>query len=446
MAEWYYKIAEQVVGPLSADQLKALADGGRLAPGDPIAKSPDGPWVAASRVKGLFEVAAVDDEPAEAPTPSGTAAEQVPPAASPEISPGQASSKEPPVPQPPVVMSSQTPPPQQPAPNAPPVVESSPGGGLGIQTEAVTATQRFQKKKREEKPKEPLTKKQKNARLVKWLAIAIVAGIVVLVSIPYLRSLTRPAPEVVAEKNPIPEDVNLAGAEDSLEGSFNTASRTPRSRPASTEPTGETTSSADSSLDAMEQVFEKRGAGKVVAKPVRVVLDRPLMTKPDGNAAARPSNRLLLVEMELNTDRGNDSARFHGWAKFADDVSLTDNQGVEYAVRTPRRFGNRFVDGQCHEMVFLSADKPVTDVIVFAWPEDEAPSLPSTSEEELKLRLPKNAYGEEGELLFAIPLSQIDVTEEALKEPPAKPEEMPATSDNVMEDDGGPIKIPGLMN
>lgn len=441
MADWYYKIAEQVVGPLSAEQLKTLAEGGRLAPGDPVAKSPKGPWVTASRVKGLFEVAAVDDEPEEEAASSTPVAEQVPPAVAREE---DRSVEAPPIPQPPVVVPAQTPsqaPPQQ----APPV-ESAPSpvatGGFAIQTEEVVTTQRFQKKKRAKKPKEPLTKKQKNARLVKWLAVGIVVGIVVLASLPYLRNLTRSTPESEAAKDPIAADVDLGGADDRIQSSFDASSRAAPSRPSSpavaTAPTA-----ADNPPKANEQVFQAPARpGNVQAKPVRVVLDRPLMTNAEGNPA-RPLHRFLLVKMELSTRSRDVSSRFRGWLDYADDISLTDDRGVEYLVRTPKDFeGGQFIDGQCREMVFVSADEPATDVIMFSWPEG-APDLPSASEEELKLRLPKAAYGEQGELLFAIPLSQIDVTEEALKKPPNR---KPGTSDNVEEDDGGPIRIPGLMN
>jgi hypothetical protein len=442
MADWYYKIAEQVVGPLSAEQLKTLADGGRLAPGDPVAKSPKGPWATASRVKGLFEVAAVDDEPEEEATSSGAVAEQVPPAVA---------TKEPPIPQPPVVRSTQAPsqaPPQQAAPveSAPSVGQAPATGGFAIQTEEVATTQRFQKKKRTKKPKEPLTKKQKNARLVKWLAVGIVGGIVVLLSLPYLRNLTRSTPESEVAKDPIAADVDLGSKPDreidSLEGSFGPSSTAPRSR--SSQVSGNTARSVDESpSETVTQAFQASArAGDIQAKPVRVVLDRPLMTNAEGNPA-RPSSLFLLVEMELSTKSRGVSSRFRGWRNYADEISLTDDRGVEYLVRTPEDFdGVYFVDGQCREMVFVSADESTTDVIVFAWPEG-APVLPSASQEELKLRLPKAAYGEQGELLFAIPLSEIDVTEDALKKPRNR---KPGTSDNVEEDDGGPIRIPGLMN
>ena len=447
MAQWYYKIAEQVVGPLSAEQLKALADGGRLAPGDPVARSSEGPWVAASRIKGLFEVAAIDDEPAvESPPPQG----QEPPAVSGEQKPVEG----PPILQPPVVARPQaaaSAPPQQSgaAGNAPPVVESRPAGGFAIHTEEPASSERFQKKRgkktRTKEPKAPLTKKEKNFRLVKWLAIAIVVGIAVLASIPFLRNLTRSAPEAEAAKEAIVADVDLAAAGDVLDGPFEMAPPAARSRP--TTPAGVAEPAAGDVMESMAQVFEaKRPANAVEVKLIRVTLDRPRMTKSDGSGAARPSNRFLLVEIELTAKGDGPSTRFRGWVNHEDEISLTDDRGVEYGVRTPKWFHGMFVDGQCREPVFLSAEAPTTDVIVFSWP-DEAPELPSTSEEVLKLRLPKAAYGEEGEFRRAIPLSQIEVTENALEKPSKGPPEMkPGTSDNMEEDNDGPIRIPGLMD
>ena len=441
MADWYTKIAEQVVGPLSADQLKVLADGGRLTPDDPVARSKEGPWVSAARVKGLFEVAAIDDEPeASAPQP---VAQQSPP--KPPVEP-------PPIPQPPNVMqarvSAQSSPPQpaiEPLAEAvPPAAAPGPVGGFAIQTEEVAATERFQKKKRVKKPKEPLTKKQKNARLVKWLAVAIVAGIVVFASIPVLRKLTRSAPETAPAKDPVAADVDLAATGSSLEDAFGTASHAVPQRPASRTSKAAQDSASDRQAKATEETVTAPAAtGGVDVEPTRVVIDRPLMTSADGRTA-RPSNRFLLVEFELRSKTPDASPRFRGWLSYANEISLTDDRGVEYKIRTPQHFSGMFIDGQCRETTFLSAEKPTTDVIVFSWPEDEAPELPSASEETLKLRLPKSAYGEEGELRIAIPLSEIDVTEEALEKARGKPAEGGPTSDNVGEGDER-IPIPGLQ-
>lgn len=52
--DWYCRIAGQVIGPFSAAQLRALADEGRLSPGDPLRQGVSGVWVPAASVKGLF--------------------------------------------------------------------------------------------------------------------------------------------------------------------------------------------------------------------------------------------------------------------------------------------------------------------------------------------------------------------------------------------------------
>jgi hypothetical protein len=246
MPEWYTQVAEQVVGPLSDEQLKALADAGRLAPNDPIAQSPQGPWTEASRVKGLFSPA--------------------PPAVEPPVAKPQ---QEPPVPQPPVVSPApQAPPatpaaPPTPAPPtpAPPVASAPPAaappatGGIGIQTEQYAATERFQKK-RVKKQREPLTKKQKNARLVKWLAVATVLGGVLLLSIPYLRNVTR---EVTKPKAPPPPaapaaDLDIGSTTPSMEdvfGSADVAEASPTG-PAAASTDVLKTPAADSGADAVD--------------------------------------------------------------------------------------------------------------------------------------------------------------------------------------------------
>jgi hypothetical protein len=66
---WYVERAgEQPVGPLSAAQLKRLADEGKLKPTDRVRRD-EGAWVAASSVKGLFTPAASQPAPPPEPLP-----------------------------------------------------------------------------------------------------------------------------------------------------------------------------------------------------------------------------------------------------------------------------------------------------------------------------------------------------------------------------------------
>ena len=59
-SEWFCQIAGTELGPLSAQQVKAMVVEGRLHPDDVIRRGADGAWLPASRVKGLFPA----DEPA----------------------------------------------------------------------------------------------------------------------------------------------------------------------------------------------------------------------------------------------------------------------------------------------------------------------------------------------------------------------------------------------
>jgi hypothetical protein len=54
-AEWYCRIMSDEWGPMSADELIAVARWGRLTRDDVVRKGPDGEWVRAENVEGLFE-------------------------------------------------------------------------------------------------------------------------------------------------------------------------------------------------------------------------------------------------------------------------------------------------------------------------------------------------------------------------------------------------------
>ncbi len=52
--QWYYARNEQQFGPISASELKRLADTGRLAPEDLLWREGMESWAAASNLRGLF--------------------------------------------------------------------------------------------------------------------------------------------------------------------------------------------------------------------------------------------------------------------------------------------------------------------------------------------------------------------------------------------------------
>jgi len=58
MTEWYYQIMGGVFGPLSWEQLKERVRSGEIEHETEVAEGPDGPWIAASHVAGLFALLA----------------------------------------------------------------------------------------------------------------------------------------------------------------------------------------------------------------------------------------------------------------------------------------------------------------------------------------------------------------------------------------------------
>jgi hypothetical protein len=58
-AEWFYKLLDDEIGPVSARELLSLAQNGTLHTSTEVRKGQKGKWVAAQRVKGLFAVAGI---------------------------------------------------------------------------------------------------------------------------------------------------------------------------------------------------------------------------------------------------------------------------------------------------------------------------------------------------------------------------------------------------
>lgn len=65
--EWFVVVADKKRGPLTFSQLQELAERGAITRESQVSRGPEGPWVAASRVKGLFAAPAADPEPVTPP-------------------------------------------------------------------------------------------------------------------------------------------------------------------------------------------------------------------------------------------------------------------------------------------------------------------------------------------------------------------------------------------
>jgi len=69
MGEWYYQIMGEVIGPVSAMELKERAASGQIEQGTLVRKGESGDWVAAGRVKGLFDRPTEKQHSVKPPTP-----------------------------------------------------------------------------------------------------------------------------------------------------------------------------------------------------------------------------------------------------------------------------------------------------------------------------------------------------------------------------------------
>jgi len=53
-SQWFYQLMGEQIGPVSSTELRNLAQRGMISTETQIANAPNGPWVPAARVKGLF--------------------------------------------------------------------------------------------------------------------------------------------------------------------------------------------------------------------------------------------------------------------------------------------------------------------------------------------------------------------------------------------------------
>ncbi len=78
-SEWYYRMEDQTLGPLSSRQLRSLAQTGAVEQDTFVWKQGLAKWVAASRIKGLIETLAPQPVPVKpTPAPAAVVRESVP--------------------------------------------------------------------------------------------------------------------------------------------------------------------------------------------------------------------------------------------------------------------------------------------------------------------------------------------------------------------------------
>ena len=65
--EWYYSKNDEKIGPISSNDLKQLANSGKLKPSDLVWKQDWSEWKPAKNIKGLFAVASAPPATRQAP-------------------------------------------------------------------------------------------------------------------------------------------------------------------------------------------------------------------------------------------------------------------------------------------------------------------------------------------------------------------------------------------
>ncbi len=398
-ADWYCKIAGAELGPLSSQQLRALAADGRLRVDDEVCQG-QGKWVPAGRVKGLLKDPSAEVLVArpleEDGAPIANKAAQVrSKQASAEAVPKAKSVPKPP--EPPIAtvpiakaatvasVNSATPvgaAVPKAAPAQSPFNFTGPEGHAGASSKGRSpAFPHADAAKQRQKRRKTLLL----ASIGGLIGLAIV-GVVLVVANPFGLGSdddSGPSAELLAAQQFEEEKLTgdpLADIDPEISGDV-----APKTGDAAT---------GEKWLDATK---EKAAAGPVNIRVVSVRVDKPRILRSTGRAAA-PKEDCLIVTLELvNTDPQKKIVHA-GWSRAPamQRVALNDNHGNPYKLEN---FRSGTVEGQQSESASLYADDPVSDVLVFERPVDAA--------EYLRLELPASAVGQPGVLRFQIPKKMI---------------------------------------
>ncbi|MDY0168349.1 MAG: DUF4339 domain-containing protein [Thermoguttaceae bacterium] len=391
-ADWYCRIAGAELGPLSSQQLRALATDGRLRADDEVCQGKGGKWVQANRVKGLLTssssevlVARPLDEESE-PGAAKPAKSRSKPVA------GGAVPKAKTAPQPPEAPRTAVPvakvavagsAPAAAAPAQSPFIFTEPGAEQGKSSTGKSGPL---------SPADVAKHRQKQRKRLLIGSIGAVGGVLVLLVVVWLAYplLTGSGDETAqgsSSEEPVEEGELGSDLDTGLDDLLGEGER-------------RTEGPADAGADGQRWLDASKDSAKAGAVNVRVVsvqIGKPRLKSATGQSKL-PKEDLLIVTLELtNTDPAKKVVH-SGWAgraAAAHEVSLVDNHGNPYKSKS---FTGAMIDGQQSD-TSLYADEPVLDVLVFERPVDAA--------KHLRLTLPASAVNHEGMLRFEIPKNMI---------------------------------------
>ena len=395
--EWYCKIGDQEIGPLSASQLRALAASGRLVGDDPVRSGHAGAWVAARRVKGLFP--AGGSAPAEAV--SGPSGQHVPPPLPP---PGERSrpllraKAEPEVPAPgtpvsgpgeysvavPAVLSDAgtshaPPPPPKRAPESEDPfaflqeVYAAPPRSVADELKPVSAS----KLRRHQKTFLIVLLALLGVLTVLLIVLVVVTGLLNPSRIPKLSEAAREA----AQRAEHPEE-----AEDAGQGPGKTTPVAKRSDP----------------VNALDPTKDEWRIGELSVRVKAAEITQPRVFKFSKPAGRVPED-CLLIRLSLHNGSSTKKIDYLKWDNPTARPKLVDNLSNDYQLQT---FSTGYlVEGQPASRS-IYPEKTVEDVLVFKPPVARA--------ETLLLQLPGEIFREKGAGYFEIPIKML------VKLPPPK--------------------------
>jgi len=353
-SEWFCEISGRQLGPLSSQQLRAMAEQGRLMPEHRVRQGAEGPWVPAARVKGLFQGDATPAPPRPVkPVDPSAASPSETPKARPTTSKAVRVAKTPPSPPPPPPAATTEPSGQPPG--------ISPGHEeFSIVTEAGTPWERVAGRggAGPSGRKKPL--------LMAGLLVLLVLGLSAAGIAVYLGNRPDEAaavaePEPSADALPAsPEEKNWVDASDS----------------------------AIQCGEVRVSILEaKQGYPRFASR----------LPAPDA------LEEYLLLTVKLENLAESKKLEYESWGSRSSlirRVRLTDNVRNTYRSKS---FGRAELEGQVGAASIYPGET-VEDLLVFERPVETA--------EYLQLELPAAAFGQPGALYFTIPREMIKVTEE----------------------------------
>ncbi len=415
--QWYCSIEGKETGPLSAQQLKAIATNGRLSPDDLVRAGISGGWVPAKRVKGLF-------------SDGGQAGHESDSSVRPPALPPMANVAPPPPPQTPP---HQVTPPPVASPSThelPPRTEDFPFlGEVGIRKPQVGAGASVPE------PSRPRKDHRRRQLFLVWaLLVTFLVLCVAVVYVSIAMNQPLPVPEQVATRPP------ATPAQDAVKGDVagrdSKAPLTPGGKhsgpasppakpevPPSPAPGGKPIALAAKSA-AKPPAAQKGDTHWVNAKEsaatlgdIRVRINSAVLGRPkDWVIPPRigKSTQFLILTIELSNSTKNRKIDHTGWAvrtAAGMGVKLTDEVPNHYALKAGA------IGQGGSEPIYPG--QSVEDKLIFERPIDAAKVL--------RLQLPAAAFGGKGTVQFEIPKEMIvQSTEQPEPSETPKPEGKPA--------------------